>query len=379
MNVFHKVANELNGYVLGRKEQIEIALTCLLANQHYAVVGAPGTAKSLMFTCLAQHFTDAEYFQVTVDRATPKDDLFGPVSVQGLKEDDLRRNTSKRLPEAHIAFIDEAFKASSATLNAMLTILNERMYENGRKGLQKVPLISAFAASNEYPGDDGGDSVSALWDRFLMRSEVGYLDDDDALAMLSIDSEYQPQTIITIAELQDAIREVKRGVNVPNDIKMALVQVRRLLRDEHGVTISDRRLRCCMSILSAHAYLNGRDTVVGDDMMILQHCLWENRDERAAIASVLMRSVDPYLVEVSQLIEEANAQHQLVKQDPGVRAEADMKLQAAKRRLKELTLLASTDVCREKASAGFDAINKILQQMVVDLMGDDMDFSISRG
>ena len=39
-----------------------------------------------------------------------------------------------------MAFIDEIFKANSAILNALLTLLNERLFDNGNQRL-RVPLL----------------------------------------------------------------------------------------------------------------------------------------------------------------------------------------------------------------------------------------------
>jgi len=376
---FQKIAKEIAGYVLGREQEIEIAMTALLAEQHYAMIGAPGTAKSLMFSCLAQHFSDARYFQVTVDRATPKDDLFGPVSVQGLKEDDLRRNTKNRLPEAHIAFIDEAFKASSATLNALLTILNERLFENGREGLRRVPLQSVFVASNEYPGDDGGDSVAALWDRFLLRSEIGYLNDQDARSMLDIAQEYQPNTLMTLTDLKAAINEAKCEVKLADEYKDALIQARRILREDHGVTISDRRLRQSVRLLTAKARLEGRSEVIADDLMILQHSLWNDRDERSAIAAVLMRCVDPCLVEINELIEETETHRTVLTHKESTRLEMDeafAKLDAVSKKITKLKNMANTDIARATATRAIEKINDLTRSRFAEVFGGDLDFSI---
>src|SRR5262245_9188487 len=103
---------------------------------------------------------------------TPEE-LFGPVSVSGLKRDEYLRITTGKLVEAELVFLDEIFKASSAILNAMLKIVNERVFHNGDKEMQ-VPLISLFGASNELPQ---GNELEALWDRFLLRFRVGYITD----------------------------------------------------------------------------------------------------------------------------------------------------------------------------------------------------------
>jgi MoxR-like ATPase len=60
---------------------------------------------------------------------TTPEELFRPVSISGLKADDYRRITTGRLAETELAFLDEVFKASSAILNYLLRLMNEREYE----------------------------------------------------------------------------------------------------------------------------------------------------------------------------------------------------------------------------------------------------------
>ncbi len=76
--------------------------------------------------------------------------MSGPLSIKALEQDQYTRLTQGDLPQASIAFEDEIFKANSAILNALLTLLNEREFDNGiiRK---KAPLLSVVGASNELP------------------------------------------------------------------------------------------------------------------------------------------------------------------------------------------------------------------------------------
>jgi MoxR-like ATPase len=86
----------------------------------------------------------------------------------GLENDLYVRQTQGYLPTAEVAFIDEIFKANSAILNALLTILNERLFDNGNQRLE-APLLCLVGASNELPESE---ELDALYDRFLIRRTV---------------------------------------------------------------------------------------------------------------------------------------------------------------------------------------------------------------
>src|SRR5262249_7137990 len=94
-----------------------------------------------------------------------------PISLSGLKEDRYRRVTVGKLPEATVAFIDELFKGSSAILNALLRILNERCFDDGGER-RSVPLLLCVAAGNEWPAPEAAKELHAAFDRFLLRKEV---------------------------------------------------------------------------------------------------------------------------------------------------------------------------------------------------------------
>ncbi|MCI0664929.1 MAG: AAA family ATPase, partial [Acidobacteria bacterium] len=149
------IEHELTATLIERDEVIRASLVALLARQHLVVLGPPGTAKSALVTSLAERISPQNgaglrSFAYLMTRFTTPEELFGPVSVSGLKRDEYRRITAGKLVEAELVFLDEIFKASSAILNALLKIANERVFHNGDQEMY-VPLISLFGASNEMP------------------------------------------------------------------------------------------------------------------------------------------------------------------------------------------------------------------------------------
>jgi MoxR-like ATPase len=107
-------------------------------------------------------FAGARYFERLLTRFSVPEELFGPLSLRALEDDRYERLTDGFLPTAQVAFLDEVFKANSAILNALLTLLNEREFDNG-SGRVAVPLISVVGATNEVPDDE---ALQAFYDRF---------------------------------------------------------------------------------------------------------------------------------------------------------------------------------------------------------------------
>lgn len=66
----------------------------------------------------------------------------------GLENDEYVRQIDGYLPTCEVAFIDEIFKANSAILNALLTLLNERLFDNGNQRL-RVPLLCMVSRATD--------------------------------------------------------------------------------------------------------------------------------------------------------------------------------------------------------------------------------------
>ena len=288
--------DELQQIFLERTALIDGALVGLLAAQHVLVIGPPGTAKSMLADEVCRRLTGAQYFQWLLTRFTTPEELFGAVSLKALEQDDYRRLTSHKLPEAHIAFLDEIFKASSSILNTILTLINERRFHNGRE-VAPVPLLTLFAAANELPEDD---ELLALQDRFLLRFVVDYIAEDFRFLKLLQARPPAVRTTLALEALEEARAEAA-ALPVPGQVLRLLTDLRRDLTQKN-VVASDRRYAHAVGVLRAHAYLQGRSAVAEDDVAFLEHVLWRDPAERTVVRDAIRALLHGHEEEVLVLL-----------------------------------------------------------------------------
>jgi MoxR-like ATPase len=290
------IRDELNRMFLERAELIDGALAALLARCHVLIIGPPGTAKSMLAEELCTRIEGANYFQWLLTRFSTPEEIFGAVSLKGLEQDDYRRVTTHKLPEAHIAFLDEIFKANSSILNALLTLINERVFHNGRERVP-VPLITLFGASNELPDEE---ELTALYDRFMLRFMADYIAEDFRFLKMLEGSRAPIRTTLTFAEVEE-LGARARAVTVPGGILRSIAELRHDLGREQ-IVVSDRRWKNSLDVMRAHAMLRGSDTISEDDLLFLEHVLWKDPEERPKVTDVLRRLVRGYEDEARELL-----------------------------------------------------------------------------
>ena len=287
-----QLARALQERFLGKDEVIRLLLVAAIAGEHAVLIGPPGTAKSALIRTFAR-LIQANYFEYLLTRFTEPNEIFGPVDIGAFREGRYERRTEGMLPEAEIVFLDEVFKSNSAILNALLTLLNERRYTSGGHVL-KCPLLSAFGASNEVPGDE---TLTAIYDRFILRIRNDNLDayhfqdllqkglDHEVLQMN--DAPIEPVVAAReLAELQRGLLQRTRfSEEFFSQYKGIIFQIR-----AEGVSVSDRRVVKILKLFAASAYLDGRAQPDAGDLFVLKH-VWNNEDQ----AQILEAIVTPVL------------------------------------------------------------------------------------
>lgn len=291
-----KIIGRLNEGIHEREEPIAVAFLAALSDQNVFLFGPPGTAKSLIARRLSHAFETNGYFEYLMHRFSTPEDVFGPVSITELKQDNFLRKTEGFLPQSDFAFLDEIWKSSPAILNTLLTIINEKLFRNGTE-VEPAPLKALIAASNETPPP--GQGLDALYDRFLVRLNVppmaakenferllnaqptrAKLKLPDGLAIQHAEWEEWCEEIHTVKLSEET-------QNIIHDIRLSFEEK----GEELDVYVSDRRWQKSAILLKAAAFFCGRTETNLVDTLLLRHCLWTTKENCEEIRKIVEDAV----------------------------------------------------------------------------------------
>jgi MoxR-like ATPase len=297
-----EIEKEMNARFIDRREEIHGLTLGAISKEHVLILGPPGTTKSGLESAYANYMGSTSNFPWLMTQFSTPDEVFGPVDIQAMKSGVYKRITSSKLPEAETAFIDEVFKANSAILNAMLSILQERIYHNNGTPVQ-VPLHFAVAASNELPEDD--DNLQALYDRFLLRFSTGYLQSEDHVSSLLDLNNSAPPTVEPIG--MDVLRACSAealALPLSDEAKSGILLLWSRLRDG-GYMFSDRRLKLMTKVMAAESWLNGYTEITPESLIVAEHIMWDRPNQIRDIKSIVRECVDSGVSKAREILESA--------------------------------------------------------------------------
>lgn len=251
--------------LVDREVLAEVVALCAVAREHLLVIGPPGTAKSEAVRRVAAAL-GGRYFEYLLGRFTEPHEIFGPVDIRRLREGVVEVETAGMLPEADVAFLDEVFLGSTAILNTLLGVLNERRYRRGRTDLA-VPLRICVGAANTLPEET---ALAAFADRFLARVFVEPVPDARLEDMLDAGWSPPPAAAPPGVCLLDAVDRLAVAAERCNVVaaRPGLATAVRRLRAA-GIAVTDRRAVRAQRLVAAAAVLDGRAAAGEADLWVL--------------------------------------------------------------------------------------------------------------
>ena len=286
----------LGRHFVGKQDLVDVMTVAAVAQEPLLLVGPPGTAKSE----LVLKFKDAlsldgsDYFEYLLTRFTEPSEVLGPIDINELRAGRYVRRERGKLPTARLVFLDEIFKASSAILNALLTVINERkFYQDGVAVPVRLKVL--FAATNEVPEHS---ELGALKDRFCLKVPCRSVQESHFVELL--DSGLESVTHRELnrkpwaeghASLEDLVKAHRyltllmartepkdRDVFFRDELLREFRRVVRTLSREDEVFISDRKLVKLYRLLRTRAWIHHGGAVEREDLRLLAY-LGETKEE----------------------------------------------------------------------------------------------------
>ena len=262
------IISEVQKAVIGKQTVIEKVLMALLADGHILLDDIPGVGKTTLALALSRAL-GLQYNRIQFTPDVLPSDIVG-FSVYN-KETGGFTYKSGVVTNTNLLLGDEINRTSSKTQSALLEAMEERQVTvDGRT----YPLQTPFTviATQNNVGTAGTQTLPyAQMDRFLVRLSIGYPDYEAQMTILRDRQNAEPLTAVREVVTRDEVVRMQREVRAVTAKDVVLDYITRLAMAsrEHPMLelgISPRGALFLDRMAKAHAYLDGRDYVTGEDV-----------------------------------------------------------------------------------------------------------------
>ena len=265
-----KLIAEVEKVVVGKKNEIKMLITAMLAGGHVLIEDVPGTGKTTLASALSKAcglgFNRAQF---TPD--VMASDITGFNIYNRSKETFEFR---EGLVMCNIMLADEINRASPKTQSALLEAMEEKKVTvDGNT--YKIPELFMVIATQNPSGYVGTYPLpEAQLDRFYLRLSMGYPTETEEMNILSARKGVNPLDdvqAITDAEEIKAMAKEAAEVRVSGELCRYIVQLVNATRQSKSISLgaSPRASLALMRLSQAYALINGRDYVIAEDIAAL--------------------------------------------------------------------------------------------------------------
>jgi MoxR-like ATPase len=293
------VHDALSQKIIGKSEQLKLAVTCLLAHGHLLIEDLPGMGKTTLSHALS-HVFGLQYSRIQFTSDLLPSDMLG-VNVYQSHNGEFQFRHGPIFSQVVLA--DELNRASPKTQSALLEAMEERQVSiDGTTHALPSPF---FVIGTQNPGYQSGTYPlpESQLDRFFMRISLGFPNWEAEKAMLKQSTDVQQQIVSCLSQsdlitMQDAVTHVHASDDVINYILRLVTESR--AEGRYPTPLSPRASRALLQAARAWAYMHDRTFVTPDDVQaifvaVTEHRLSASTPEHTgtSLSQHLLDSIDP--------------------------------------------------------------------------------------
>ncbi len=299
---------QIEKVIRGKRDKIELVITCLLAGGHVLMEDNPGTGKTVLARTLAQCITGGQSGEhVIFKRIQFTPDLL-PMDLIGthIFDDRNKEFVFKKGPLfCNVLLADEINRASPKVQSALLEAMAEHQVTVGDTTLKLEQMFFTIATQNPIEMEGTYPLPAAQLDRFFMKLYFGYVDEETELDIYRnyvgiADNLVHLQQTMSLQDIL-SLQQEAANVFVHEEIVKGVSNIVRGTRAHEDITLgaSTRSGISYLKCLRAYALVKGRSFVIEDDVKdiaraVLDHRLiYRNKDGRLkALDSIVNKEAE---------------------------------------------------------------------------------------